>query len=979
MGDRKQVEFDYPLKGVNENFAYRQQPEGTTPDALNVRAYDPILKRQRGGQRNGLSKYVAAAVNGTNPIQSISQLTTAYDPTQVVQGSNLVTELFPYTAGWMGAAAGGSANWDVWQAGGTSIQTVSFFRGTHTVTAVNQGAHQFTITTTSGQATNLQKCFPNGSVFTVTGSTGNDNTTPGYTVSSTSTTATTVIITITGSGTYPPSTVADGTITNGYSPTITTSGGNAIAGQNASYSVGGVALSQPGSVVSNLPSTFILIGVFRFAATAGTAPEVGFIFRVASTLAEGWGADSATHYQHGTASITFFAGGKVLASLRCGDETSDTLDLTSIITAYGGQAAWLAAEHTLQLTGSNNFFRLYLDGAQVLTHTSSVNSANTRWGFGVNCTAASPVATYMRNVRAYAGVVPTTLRTTRLIVVSGGSIYQGNSSSLAVPSGGSSTLNSTGIVRMQQAFGKMYFVDGAASHYRVYDPNLGSVATWTPTTGSLPAGVFSGTTYPITAAAITDTVHGTFTVTGNLTGIIATGDVVTISGGTESPSNNGYYRVSATSYGASTTLTVYPAPLNATPTGSPVLGLAQNAATMIVLYRGRLVMAGLASDPQNWFMSTAGDPLNWNYTPAVITQTMAVAGNNSVAGLMGDVITCLAPYNDDLMFMGGDHTLWAMRGDPAAGGVIDNISYQTGIVGPDASTRDPEGTFYFFGAGTLWRVAAGSTTPEPLSRGVLDRTFGAIDYATYQVRLLWDENNKGVHLYFTPASQPVTAPTHYFWDRRAGGFWPDQYPTALGPTATWNYDADLPADRAMLLGGFDSYVRQIPSTQQKDDDGTTIHSYVRYAPKVYGGDTANARLSDLVPIMADSSDQVSLRVFASDSPEDVATSKTPQVSKVLRAGRNVNLRQRVNGNALALELENVASTWVTATYYAAGVQVMHGSDLHTCLVPHISGTFATDLASLYWTAVGVATTRSWAVESITGTVDISGKVRNKRL
>jgi hypothetical protein len=977
MGERKQTSFDYPLKGVNENFAYRQQPEGTTPDALNVRAYDPISKRQRGGQRNGLSKYITAAVNGSQPIQAISQLTTAYDPTIVVQGLLIGSDSIQYPAGWMGLSTSGAANWDVWQtaANVSGIQATPFYRGTHTITAVNQGAHQFTITTTSGTAAGLAATFPNGSIFTVTGSTGNNNTSPGYTVSSTSTTATTVVITITGSGTYPPSTVADGVITNGFSPVVASSGGHGVAGMSAAANVGGCALSQPGGVVSNLPSAFILKSTFRLSSTAGTFPEVGFLFRVAATLVDGWGAASVTHYQHGTATV-FFAAAKVQAQIRCGDETPDTTDLTAIITAYGGSAAWLAAEHTLQLTGSGNFFRLYLDGALVVSHSSPVNSANTRWGFGVVCTTVNPTATYMRALQAFAGVVPTTLRTTKLITASGGNLYQGDSSGVTLIPGGSSAMNTTGIVRMQQAFGKMYFVDGTSSHYKVYDPSTGSVIAWVPTTGSLPAGIFSGTAYPVTAASITSS---TLTVTGNLTGLVAIGDIVTVSGGTESPSNNGYYRITNTSFGASTTLTVSPAPLNNTPAGVPILGPSQSAATMIALYRGRIVLAGVASDPQNWFMSKAGDPLDWNYTPTTITQTMAVAGNNSTAGLMGDVITCIAPYNDDLMFMGGDHTLWVMRGDPAAGGVIDNISYQTGIVGPDAWTRDPEGTFYFFGAGTLWRVSAGTTTPEPLSRGVLDRTFGAIDYATYQVRLLWDENNKGVHLYFTPATQPGSSPSHYFWDRRAGGFWPDQYPVALGPTAVWNFDADLPNDRAMLLGGFDSYIRQIPATIQKDDDGTVIHSYVRYAPKVYGGDTANARLSDLVPIMDTSSDQVSLRIFAGDSPESVAVSTVPQVSKVLRSGRNVNLRQRVTGNALLLELESVASTWVTATYYAAGVQVMHGTDLHTCLVPHTSGTFATDLASLYWTAVGVATTRSWAVESITGTVDISGKVRNKRL
>ena len=88
------------------------------------------------------------------------------------------------------------------------------------------------------------------------------------------------------------------------------------------------------------------------------------------------------------------------------------------------------------------------------------------------------------------------------------------------------------------------------------------------------------------------------------------------------------------------------------------------------------------------------------------------------------------------------------------------------------------------------------------------------------------------------------------------------------------------------------------------------------------------------------------------------------------------MRQRINGNAIALELENYASTWVTATYYAAGVQVVQGGMLYTCQTPHTSNVFADDLTAVKW---ATGSTRSWAVESLTGVVDISGKVRHKRL
>jgi hypothetical protein len=132
------------------------------------------------------------------------------------------------------------------------------------------------------------------------------------------------------------------------------------------------------------------------------------------------------------------------------------------------------------------------------------------------------------------------------------------------------------------------------------------------------------------------------------------------------------------------------------------------AATIITLYRGRVVLSGIEDDPQNWFMSKSGDPLDWDYF-ATPSATIAIAGNNSDAGLVGDRITCLAPFGDDLMVMGGDHTLWIMRGDPADGGRIDNLSQQVGIIGPDAVALDALGTMYFFGNGVLWRLPKGGT------------------------------------------------------------------------------------------------------------------------------------------------------------------------------------------------------------------------------------------------------------------------------
>lgn len=50
------IRLPFPLKGVDRSWGYRNQPVLTCPDALNVRSYDAIGERARGGQRPGLRR-----------------------------------------------------------------------------------------------------------------------------------------------------------------------------------------------------------------------------------------------------------------------------------------------------------------------------------------------------------------------------------------------------------------------------------------------------------------------------------------------------------------------------------------------------------------------------------------------------------------------------------------------------------------------------------------------------------------------------------------------------------------------------------------------------------------------------------------------------------------------------------------------------------------------------------------------------------
>lgn len=65
----------FPTKGIDVAHLQEEQPPGTTPIGDNVRAYEMLTKRGRGGQRPGISKYLNMQVSGFHEIQLLDTIT----------------------------------------------------------------------------------------------------------------------------------------------------------------------------------------------------------------------------------------------------------------------------------------------------------------------------------------------------------------------------------------------------------------------------------------------------------------------------------------------------------------------------------------------------------------------------------------------------------------------------------------------------------------------------------------------------------------------------------------------------------------------------------------------------------------------------------------------------------------------------------------------------------------------------------------
>lgn len=253
-----------------------------------------------------------------------------------------------------------------------------------------------------------------------------------------------------------------------------------------------------------------------------------------------------------------------------------------------------------------------------------------------------------------------------------------------------------------------------------------------------------------------------------------------------------------------------------------------NKPRLIATWRGCIVLAGLLLDPQNWFISRVRDPFNFDYAPPEPSQADAVAGNNARQGLIGDVVTGIIPYSDDILIWGGDGSIHEMRGDPRAGGEIVMRTNAIGMAWGQAWCQDPMGTIYFLSNRTgAYRYIPGQQ-PERIT-GPIENLLQTIDTGTYGVRLAWEDRFQAVVMFVTPLVAPGPT-THYAFEPRTGAWWPMKFKdSGMDPLCCCVSDGNDPNDRLLLLGCQDGYVRVL-DPDAEDDDGQPIESEVWIGP-----------------------------------------------------------------------------------------------------------------------------------------------------
>ena len=359
-------------------------------------------------------------------------------------------------------------------------------------------------------------------------------------------------------------------------------------------------------------------------------------------------------------------------------------------------------------------------------------------------------------------------------------------------------------------------------------------------------------------------------------------------------------------------------------------GIVPPRCKLIAAWRGRLILAR-GDNEQEWFMSAQSDPFDWLFFPAVSSATQAVQGSLARAGLVPDVANGIIPYTDDLLLMGGDHSIWRFTGDPAAGGQIDLVSDITGMAFGKAWCKDPDGIIYFFGSrGGVYRMTPESR-PERISYGSIERDLQDVDLAANYIRLVWNYRDEGLHVFQIPYGAVTLQLDHWFWEQKTNAWYKDNfYDTATvsnQPTAAAVIDGDDPDDRRLLIGGGgnaalssgDGYVAAWDADSHTDT-GTAIYSKILIGP--FQSDDKEVRMTSITAVLASDQGGASYRLYVTPQADTLGG----QVfNGTLQPGRNPRQRLRGRGSHIFLELsDGSVGRWAFETasveVYPAGRQ-----------------------------------------------------------
>lgn len=283
-------------------------------------------------------------------------------------------------------------------------------------------------------------------------------------------------------------------------------------------------------------------------------------------------------------------------------------------------------------------------------------------------------------------------------------------------------------------------------------------------------------------------------------------------------------------------------------------GTIPTGCTFGAVYRDRLVLAG---GDNTIYVSKQGDYANWDFGVDVSNAGRAIVFQLSGGAEVGELPTALVPCEDGHLLAATSKSLWIVRGDPVAGGGLQNVSKHVGILGSRAWCMTNRQVVFLSSDG-LYHISQDGSDLLPLSQEKVPDELLGIDTTTTTVMLGYDHSTRSVHIYLTTAGG---SDVHWLYEVEKGLFWPMMVQDDHAPVAVCEYDGQL------LLAGTDGYIRYVGGD---DDDGTDIASHVLIGPIRIGGPIEFGLTHALYGILGADSGDVTWRIIVGETAETVA-------------------------------------------------------------------------------------------------------------
>lgn len=366
--------------------------------------------------------------------------------------------------------------------------------------------------------------------------------------------------------------------------------------------------------------------------------------------------------------------------------------------------------------------------------------------------------------------------------------------------------------------------------------------------------------------------------------------------------------------------------------------------TLICLYRGRIVTAGDNDMPHAWQMSKVGNPWKVLYDYSGDGDLSGLSYANNQVGELGDIITALISYKDDLLIFGCANSIWVLIGDPFSGGQLAEVTNKTGIWGSRAWCISEDKTLFFLGNDGIYKMPIGETTTMPIniSRAKLPNLMSDLDLdkSLHRVTLAYDPIENGIIISKTLSDGGTN--TNYFYSLLTTGFFPETYPTSCGVFSAYFYPATDETYKKFLVGCDDGYVREFDAATKNDattSSTSAINSYCTIIQKICDDEFTEAMLRKFCATVSggassgtfSDTDAVSWALYTGDDAEtvleDIMDAATAFVSGTWSTtGKQNTVRPRVRGFYIGLKLYNstASQTWsiekVFGGYIAKGVK-----------------------------------------------------------